>query len=1396
MDQTKERVSGAAAAAPTPPLAGPVSAAQVFPGESEMARLMRAMDWSQTPLGSVEQWPQSLRTAVSICLASRFPIVLWWGPDLVTLYNDGYGPMLGAKHPESLGVSARRVWAEIWYIIGPMLDSVLHESKATWSDDQFLPLERNGYAEECYFTFSYSPILDESGGVGGVFCAVTETTSRVLAERRARSARDLAAAVVDAHTAEEVCRRAAPTLEAATPDVPFAALYLLDADGRIARLASRVGLDDSGVAATFAPPVVDLTATRPSSDAIACALASVATKRQAERVALPALPWENPPLLYDCQLIPKTALVQPIAEAGQSSPSAMLVAGLSPMRPLDDAYQGYFDLLVSHLSAGLTAARAYEVERQRAEALAELDRAKTAFFSNVSHEFRTPLTLMLGPLSDLLADEDALPPGTHDQIEVVQRNGLRLAKLVNTLLDFSRFEAGRAQAAYAPTDLAALTTDLASAFRSLVERAGLRFVVECPPLPQEMGPVYVDRDMWEKIVLNLLSNAFKFTFTGEIAVTLRAVLPSPHGESGAGGEDTQGAVELEVRDTGVGIPVDELPRLFERFHRVQGARARTYEGSGIGLALVQELIHLHGGMIRVESVEGAGTRVVVRLPTGTAHLPAAQIGTPAALASTALGTAPYVREAERWLSEDAGTRAERGLSLAGVESAQAALTPEAELPVRIVLADDNADMRDYLRRLLGEHYAVEAVANGAAALAAIHRQTPDLVLADVMMPELDGFGLLRALREDPITSALPVILLSARAGEEATIEGLEAGADDYLIKPFSAREVLSRVALRLELARTRREVEARARELETAIEAVVDAVFIYDREGKIVRTNSAARTLFGLDAMPAYTEGSPQQRAALISVRDEQGRPLPAEESGLYRLLRGEALTGADALDVRLRVADGRELEVSITGAPLRDVTGAITGAIAISRDVTERKRLERQTSDALDALLRLAAAIVEAPDGDTETLEASAPGSAPPADELLQRLAVLCCQVLDSEQVAIIAVKPGTELLQPVAITGSSRDQERLFRAGFGDLSLTARFGPEITAQLMAGETLLIDVDSLHAHDPTRFLSRSHFLIAPMLSSSGLLGYVGVNFGDEARHYAPRKRALALAVAQLVGMVMERARLAREREESRARELAAEEASRRMNDFLGIASHELRTPLTSIMGNVQMAERALRPHAAETEQTSQPDKDSETQLRRAHTMLARTERQVRRLDRLVGDLLDMSRIQAGKLELRLDLCELAEIVSDAVHEQRTAWPGRSITLDLPRRTRLIVRADADRIEQVVTNYLTNALKYSSEGQPVAVRVRIPARAGEVRVEVRDHGLGLSVAQQRHLFEQFSRVPGIQQVSGSGVGLGLGLYICRTIVARHGGSFGVESAPGEGSTFWFTLPLLQVQRDG
>jgi signal transduction histidine kinase len=741
-------------------------------GGGEMGARMRAFDWSTSAVGPAADWPQSLKTAVSICIGSRYPIVIWWGnPEYTMFYNDGYIPVLGVtKHPGWLGRSGRKCWKEIWSTVGPMLEGVFETGVATWSENLLLVMERNIPREENYFTFSYSPIRDQTGQVPGIFCACYESTGQVIGERRLQTLRDLGRPVMEVKSAEDACEAAARTLDVNPHDVPFALLYLLDDAAQNARLIATTG---------FASRLLTIPEQVALNEPSAWPFLRVFQTGNGEVVAdlisrfgeLPGGPWPESP---------EAAYVLPIAVPGMVKPTGFLVAGLSPRRVVDADYRSFFDLIAGHVGTAIANARAYQEERKRAEALAEIDRAKTTFFSNVSHEFRTPLTLMLGPLEEALT-ETALLPAVRERLDVAHRNSMRLLKLVNTLLDFSRIEAGRIEAVYERVDLSALTTELASVFRSAIEKAGLNLIVDCEPLN---APVYVDREMWEKIVFNLLSNAFKFTFEGGIKVTLR--------EEGD-------RVELSVSDTGTGIPAAELRHLFERFHRVKGARGRSYEGSGIGLALVQELVKLHGGTVSVVSAVEHGSTFTVSLPIGSDHLPAERVGGSKTLVSTGLRGEAYVEEVLRWMPVN-GHSVETLSEFAGV--ADVADTQPVMRP-RVLLADDNADMREYVRRLLAGRYEVEAVTDGEEALRVARERQFDLILSDVMMPKLDGFGLLRALRSDEQTRTTPVILLSARAGEESRVEGMGAGADDYLIKPFSARELLARVESHINLQRER-----------------------------------------------------------------------------------------------------------------------------------------------------------------------------------------------------------------------------------------------------------------------------------------------------------------------------------------------------------------------------------------------------------------------------------------------------------------------------------------------------------------------------------------------------------------------------------------------------------------
>nr|WP_238420941.1 SpoIIE family protein phosphatase [Streptomyces taklimakanensis] len=731
-----------------------------------------------------------------------------WGPRLTFFCNAAYRrDTLGRKYPWALGRPASEVWAEIWDDIGPRIDTVLSTGEATWDESLLLFLERSGYPEETYHTFSYSPLRDDAGEVVGMLCVVTEDTERAIGERRMATLRDLGSDLSVVRTEQEMLAFAGRQLDRNPRDLPFTLTYLFQDDGR-ARLAGATGIPTGHPAAPAEVPVEDPGGVWPTA-ALARGETSLVTFDGPPFVDLPCGAWPEPPV---------QALAVPLLQQG-STPYGFLVAALNRYRPLDDNYRGFVELTARHVAAGVASARSYQAQQQRAEELAELDRAKTAFFSNISHEFRTPLTLIMGPLEELRGRLSEADERTREELEAIHRNGLRLSKLVNTLLDFSRIEAGRMRASYEPVDLAAVTAELASVFRSAIDRAGLSFEVDCPPLP---APVHLDRAMWEKVMLNLLSNALKFTFDGSIGVVVRA-------------EGSHAVVT--VADTGVGVPATEMPRLFERFHRIENTRSRSNEGSGIGLALVKELVGLHGGTITADSTEGEGTRFTIRLPFGSGHLPAdAVVSSPGARDATSSAD-PYVQEALRWLpADDTG-------ALAAEATAPPSRSPADHVPARVLVADDNADMRDYLARLLRDAgYHVSTVSDGREALDVIRADEPDLVVSDVMMPRLDGLALVAELRGDARTASVPVLLLSARAGQEASIEGLRAGADDYLVKPFAAAELLARVRANVELARLRNH---HARWRTALVNSLQEAFFVCDEDGAVIEINTAFADILG-----------------------------------------------------------------------------------------------------------------------------------------------------------------------------------------------------------------------------------------------------------------------------------------------------------------------------------------------------------------------------------------------------------------------------------------------------------------------------------------------------------------------------------------------------------------------
>ena len=868
------------------------SAAIPFDLDTELGRDLAAVDWSATDVGPWQKWPASLTNSVRLMTASRFSMWMAWGERLTFFCNDAYRrDTLGAKYPWALGKPAEQVWSEIWDDIGPLIESVITSGSATWDERLQLFLERSGYTEETYHTFSYSPIHGDHGEIAGMLCVVSEDTARVISERRIALLRDLSSGLSGASTIDEIGFASQRQTSTDPYDLPFALAYLFDADGA-ARLHWASGLTlgaDAGVAVMTAGSKDLLW-----HDAVFGSAGEASLVDLTDVPDLPAGGWGVPPT---------QALSVPLRQIGAREPYGYLIVGLNPYRVLDEDYRSFVELIGAQLSAAIARANAFEQERDRVEQLAELDRAKTTFFTNVSHELRTPLTLLLGPAEDALSDPGhALAPEQRSRVEVIQRNGERLLKLVNTLLDFSRLESGRVQATFEPIDLTRYTAELASMFESALHRSDLTLTIECDPLPSRP---FIDREMWAKVVLNLMSNALKATFTGGVTVRL---------------SDEGTHAVLEVTDTGVGISTAEQARLFERFHRVSGAQLRTHEGSGIGLALVAELARLHGGEVTVDSEIGVGSTFRVTIPYGRDHLDDEQVLDHEVddVPEVARFSAGYLAEAQRWLTADVATRRDS--------------TTAAELP-EVLVVDDNTDMREYIRGLLLNDYVVTTASDGAAALEQLRTRQPDLVLTDVMMPVLDGFGLLNAIRDDPELSHIPVVMLSARSGDEATIEGLEAGADDYLVKPFSARELLARVRANLELDRVRQLVTEleRYREILDHAESLAHVgSWEVDVKANTVRVSPEIRRIGGLPD----TDEISYERARSLVVPDDQE---------VFEEAMNSALVENRSFDITVRGlrTDGDQILMRIRGAGIRDADGTLAYIRGSTQDITEQRATE-----------------------------------------------------------------------------------------------------------------------------------------------------------------------------------------------------------------------------------------------------------------------------------------------------------------------------------------------------------------------------------------------------------------------------------------------------------------------
>ncbi|WP_134142977.1 response regulator [Paraburkholderia sp. BL6665CI2N2] len=1336
-----------------------VAAPSFLAGGGELGALIRAYDWTQTALGAPDTWPQGLKIAIRIMLTSRQPIWIGWGDELLYFYNDPYKSIIGGKHPVALGQPTRVVWREIWSDIEPLLDTALAGAEGTFVEQKLLIMERNGFPEETYYTFSYSPIPAEDGEPGGIICANSDDTAQVVGERQLALLKELAAASPDGRDWREACELSARALRANPQDLPFALLYAAEPGSDTVTLVGSCGIEPGHPAAPQTMRVGE--SLWPIADVLQNqAPQTVRDLTQRFGTALPSGPWH---------LAPEQAVILPVSAGGESTQTVLLIAGLNPCRLVDDAYRSFLNLVAGQIGAAIGYAQAYEEERRRAEALAEVDRAKTTFFSNISHEFRTPLTLMLGPLEELLARPQPAASGDNAQtrsdiedralIEITHRNGLRLLKLVNALLDFSRIEAGRIEIHTQPTDIASFTAELASLFQSAIEAAGLRLEVDVPATPVI---VQIDREMWEKVVVNLLSNAYKFTFFGTIRVAVRT--------------DEGGGVEVSVTDSGIGVAEEEVPRLFERFHRVAGAPGRSVEGSGIGLAMVQELVKLHGGTVRVDSVLGEGACFTVSLPRGAVL---SQAEDEAVHASMSRHARSYVDAALRWSPENEILDAPSTGAAPASETSEAAPAAAA----RLLVVDDNADLREYMSRILrAAGHDVRLATDGQAALEAARAEPPDLVLSDVMMPRLDGFGLLRALRADPDLRDTPVLMLSARAGEEARVDGIEHGADDYLTKPFSARELLARVSGNLQLARLRRETEMKLREESRTLEilnrvgSTVAAELDLSRAVQIV--TDAATELTGAAFGSFFynvldQKGGSYMLYTLSGVPKEafEQFPMPRNTAVFAPTFQGEGIVRVDDITLDPRyghnaphrgMPEGHLKVRSYLAAPVQSRSGTVVGGLFFGHPepgvFTERAErivagIAAQAAIAIDNARLYQAAQIEIAE------RTKAQSALRDLNETLERRVIETVADRDrlwelSEDLLVVAdIEGGLQRVSPSWSTALGHDMHWLMSRSYVDL-----VHPD-------------DVETVRTHlaelrrtgVPVRYENRFRRI-------DGTWRWVAWTLAldpDTARiHGVGRDVTADKETTEALRHAEEALRMAQKMEA--------------IGKLTGGVAHDFNNLLQVIGGNLQL----LAKDVAGSEKPEQRVRNALAGVARganlASQLLAFGRRQplapkVVNLGRFVRGLDDMLRRALG------DGVEIETIVSGGL------WN----TL-----------VDPFQVENALLNLAINARdamnghgKLTIEAGNAALDDAYAKRNAEVTpgqyvmLAVTDTGLGMSPEVRERVFEPFFTT------KPEGQGTGLGLSMVYGFVKQSGGHVKIYSEEGHGTTIRIYLPRVRQEED-
>jgi len=1373
-----------------------------------MGQRIRDYDWSTTALGPVHTWPQSLRTCIRIMLTSSQPIWIGWGSQLIKFYNDPYKAIVGGKHPWALGKPASAVWKDIWRDIEPMLKQVMEEDEGTYVESQLLIMERNGYPEETYYTFSYTPIPGDDGGTAGMICFNTDDTYRIISERQLKTVTQLGKAITDSKTDEDVISRTLGCLGENIHDFPFAMFYRLA--GNKAVLA---GTANDNVIVDL-PAEIDLT----GDHVLAKAISRAAAERQPQAAEglqqilqdAPKGAWEIPP---------SKVIVLPIAQATNKEPYGFLVFGFNPYRLLDEKYNNFFSLIADQVATSFSNVHMLEEERKRSEALSEIDRAKTIFFSNISHEFRTPLTLLLGPIEDELNDPATLPVN-RQRMQLAYRNTLRMQKLVNTLLEFSRIEAGRVEGRYSRVDIVALTQDLASTFRSAVEKAGMQLLFSGSDITAD---VYVDVDMWEKIILNLLSNAFKYSKQGHIKIEV----------SQAGDE-----VLVEITDTGIGIDEDQLEKIFSRFHRVENTEGRSQEGTGIGLAMVKELVKLHSGTIYAKSTKGVGSTFTVVLPAGKKHLPDGKVAesnghyTPGS-------TSVFVEEALKWLpGNDAG-------AITSDDDVTTALLNQ--LPggrkQKILLADDNADMREYVQRLLQQQFTVITAVDGEEAFNKMVKHKPDLLLSDVMMPKADGFGLLKKVRSHPDLKNTPVIFLSARAGREATVEGLDAGADDYMVKPFSAKELMVRVSNLIRINQVRRETELQFYQLFLQAPAFINVFKGPEHVYEFFHPKN--KEIFGDVDFTGLTirEAIPElEGQGIIEIMDEvylHNKTVQYNERQVF-------LTNEKG--------EKTARYFNSSYQPWYDMRGDIQGVLNFATDVTEtvetRKKIE-QSEQRFRSLVMQAPVSIAVLMGEELMVEVANDNYLELVGKkreefvgkpLWQGLPEVKTQVYSQLLLDVLQKgRPYTGYESEVLLVRKGPPEKiyvnfiyspikELDESVIGIMVVATDVTPQVIARkkIEESEQSLIEMSNAMpqlawmadaAGNITYFNERiSGF--APVAKDSngywdwmtmihpgdrngtvGAWAYAVKNFTTfETEHRMQMKNGdyhwyLTRGVPQKdetgnvikwfgtatdINDAKEQTAILEQEVKKRTQELrtlniSLQKSNDDLQQFAHVASHDLKEPVRKIRtfsGRLQDEFGAIL-----------PDK--------GRMFLDKVQQATQRMYSMIEGVLNYSTLNSS--EQTIETVSLEEVFRNIEADLEIAVQQKNAVIKkgpLPA-----IEGAPVLIYQLFYNLVNNSLKFARQGVQPVININAPVESHApnkyVKIIVSDNGIGFEHDYEKTIFDTFTRLNGKDLYEGTG----LGLALCKKIAERHHGSITATGIKNEGATFTIILPVKQSDKN-